>query len=160
MKELENLVGENRLIPLPRIDCPSPVVWDELERRREYAGTALDLLLQDSKYKVQEVKPEFDERIIGSFNTSFYLIRDKKGNIVGEVKYSSGKVPFTVKSYDKQFDERAKKIEKVLNEYDRPVYRMLDDTARLPVESIDEVRKLPLGKYIEAHKHANQPIYN
>lgn len=161
MKELENLVRkpgmEDRLIPLPDIRCPSPKVWDELERKREYAGMALDLMLGDSKYKVQEVTPQLDN-VIGSFNTSFYLIRDKKGIIVGEVKYDSSKTPFNVTSYDKCFDEKAKKLEKVLNDYNRPVYKLPDDKVRiLPFEG-DEVRKLPLGKYVEAH--AKQPNYN
>jgi len=163
MKELENLVRkpgmEDRLIPLPGIGC-SPKVWDEIERKREYAGMALDMMLSDSKYKVQEVRPELDN-VIGSFNTSFYLIRDKKGIIIGEVKYDSGRTPFTVTSYDKSFEEKAKKIEKVLNDYNKPVYKLqrpVDDKVRiLPFEGDDEVRILP---YKGAVKHAAQPIYN
>ena len=154
-QELGQIVDmpESRLIPLPRIDCPSPKVYEELQRRREYAGMTLDACLSNSKYKVEEVTPELDNKIIGEFNKSFYLIRDKKGNIVGEVKYNSGKNPFSVTSYDNCFEEKAKKLQKALNDYDKPVYKM-----PMPVD--DEARIMPIGRYERAVKDAKQPIYN
>ncbi|MBI4146844.1 hypothetical protein HY489_05925 [Candidatus Woesearchaeota archaeon] len=100
------------------IGIPAPHVLEELDRMNDFARHTLDTIL-DKNYRVEEVVPKIPEGIVGSTEQPYYVIRDQKGDIVGEVHTYADK--FEVTSIRKRFNAEAKNLQHVLDGYGKDV---------------------------------------
>ena len=97
------------------IGCLPPDKFEDLNRINEYVSSTLESYLDTKDFTAHEVKPVPPKEIIGGDYHSYYIIRDKKGRIVGEVTYNLSNKPFHVRSLDSTFDEHAERLEEMLS---------------------------------------------